>query len=258
MWARIPLLIFGIPALYYLLHLGQLSRLLLIAVVSIAAIREFFNIMDQEGNFSPMPEYLFSLFILSMANFLGSSGLLAGVAGAMTLLMLMIVGKGLQGNGTRRFSIGLFSMIYIPFCLSFFILVGNSVGPLVLFLILLIIWALDTGAYLSGMLIGGPKIAPQISPKKTVAGAVGGTVFVGGATLALSHYQWLAFSQKRLIAFAIAISVIGQAADLFESVLKREAGIKDSGTLMGAHGGILDRIDSVLLIGPVSYFFLLS
>ena len=115
-----------------------------------------------------------------------------------------------------------------------------------------VIWATDIGAYLVGRAVGGPKLAPTISPKKTWSGAIGGAVcamvagFLTGNAMDLSH------SSAVLLGIAGVISVVSQIGDLVESWWKRHFGVKDSGNLIPGHGGILDRIDGVLLASPVA------
>jgi phosphatidate cytidylyltransferase len=117
-------------------------------------------------------------------------------------------------------------------------------------LIFLAVWATDTGALFFGKLIGGPRLAPLLSPKKTWAGSVGGlvsaAVIAGGVGLFL-HTRVLP-----PLVFAIVVSFAGQVGDLFESMVKRRAGRKDSGRLIPGHGGALDRIDSILFAAPVA------
>lgn len=106
------------------------------------------------------------------------------------------------------------------------------------------VWATDTGAYVCGRMIGGPKLIPKVSPNKTWAGAIGGVVWammVGGL-----YAVWSAHSVVGLVACSIALSVIAQAGDLWESWIKRCFGAKDSGALIPGHGGLLDRVDGLL------------
>lgn len=135
---------------------------------------------------------------------------------------------------------------------------GNEHAGLQLVLyILFVVWATDIGAFFSGRIIGGPKLAPAISPGKTWAGLGGGMVaagVVGGLCYIFSPYPsnlWWA------ILLAIIISGFAQAGDLFESWIKRRAGVKDSSTLIPGHGGLLDRVDGLMFTIPV-FAFLVS
>jgi phosphatidate cytidylyltransferase len=129
---------------------------------------------------------------------------------------------------------------------------GNENGRAVVFVLLLVIWAGDIGAYAIGRVIGGPRLAPRISPGKTWSGAIGGlaaSVCVGAiAAVVLGIWQpvWLAALLAGLL------GVVGQAGDLLESALKRHFRVKDSGGLIPGHGGLLDRVDAVLTAAPVA------
>ncbi len=117
-------------------------------------------------------------------------------------------------------------------------------GPQILLGLFLIVWSTDTGALLFGKLIGGAKIAPKLSPGKTWAGTIGGSI-----TAALVFGLYIAvldFGVTKAMAFALAFSVIAHLGDLFESLVKRRFGRKDSGGLIPGHGGALDRVDSLL------------
>lgn len=124
--------------------------------------------------------------------------------------------------------------------------------------LLLVIWATDIGAYVVGRTVGGPRLWPAVSPGKTWSGAIGGLLAAAAvawgaaASLGGGTYAW------RPIVFAITASIIGQAGDLFESRLKRHFGVKDSGTLVPGHGGLLDRLDSVLTAAPAAALLALA
>lgn len=125
-----------------------------------------------------------------------------------------------------------------------------QIGFAGLFFLLGVVWLTDIGAYATGRVIGGPRLAPSISPGKTWAGAIGGLI------LAVAGGAWGAgFMETQpplgAIALAICLSVATQCGDLFESWVKRRFGKKDSGTIVPGHGGILDRIDGLLFAAPV-------
>jgi phosphatidate cytidylyltransferase len=111
----------------------------------------------------------------------------------------------------------------------------------------------DTGAYLGGHLFGRRRLAPRISPGKTVEGLVVGMICsVLGVWLASRYQQWLPGSHALVL--GVGVALVAPVGDLFESFVKRDAGVKDSGTLFGAHGGALDRLDAVLFVAVVSYY----
>jgi phosphatidate cytidylyltransferase len=131
-------------------------------------------------------------------------------------------------------------------------------GSALLLLPLVLAWANDIGAYAVGRALGRRKLLPAVSPGKTVAGAVGGlAVTVLGCWLYVGHVlrPWaeLGLSPLNIVIFGVAISIAAQIGDLAESLLKREAGVKNSSRLFPGHGGVLDRVDSLLFVLPVAY-----
>lgn len=116
-----------------------------------------------------------------------------------------------------------------------------------------ILWTNDSLAYVTGRAFGKTKLMPEVSPGKTWEGFIGGLLFAGAVSVALGHY-WTGLSLQASLVVAVIISVLGTAGDLFESRLKRSAGVKDSGNLMPGHGGLLDRFDGILLSIPIVHF----
>jgi phosphatidate cytidylyltransferase len=118
--------------------------------------------------------------------------------------------------------------------------------------LLLVVWASDIGAYVAGRAIGGPRLAPSVSPGKTWSGAVGGLVaaatvgFAASVILGDGRISW------RPATFAVLVGFVSQAGDLFESHLKRHFGVKDSGSMIPGHGGLLDRVDAMLTAAPAT------
>ena len=127
---------------------------------------------------------------------------------------------------------------------------------LLLLAIFIFIWVNDTGAYLVGSRWGKRRLAPNISPKKSVEGSIGGLLLVLLSAVILRLLLFPELSWLRILLVATVVAVFGTIGDLFESSLKRQAGVKDSGKLIPGHGGILDRIDSLLLAVPAVYLLL--
>jgi phosphatidate cytidylyltransferase len=126
-------------------------------------------------------------------------------------------------------------------------------GPLLLLFVLVLIWASDTVAYFVGRAIGKHPFSPHLSPKKTWEGSIAG--FVGSLLAALAFARWLSVPLPVLLGAAIVGNIAGQAGDLVESAYKRSAGVKDSGALLPGHGGVLDRIDALILAIPVVWYY---
>lgn len=131
----------------------------------------------------------------------------------------------------------------------------ENAGLYVVLYVLFCVWATDIGAYFSGRIIGGPKLAPSLSPNKTWAGLGGGMVaagITGGLCHLFSPYPTTVLSS---IIFGIVLAIAAQGGDLFESWIKRRAGVKDSSTLIPGHGGLLDRVDGLMFSVPLFAMF---
>ena len=144
-------------------------------------------------------------------------------------------------------------MLVIPAAmLSMNVIHGKPDGPEWLLYGLVLVWVADSGAYFSGRRFGRHKLAPAISPGKTLEGLYGGIAAVCLYTILAAFYFALdPVTSASLLLLAVVLTLVSVAGDLFESVLKRERGVKDSGAILPGHGGILDRIDSVLAAMPV-------
>jgi phosphatidate cytidylyltransferase len=143
-----------------------------------------------------------------------------------------------------------FGIAYIAFpALALLFLREQENGLLLALWALATVWVTDIGAYAAGRSIGGPKLAPAVSPNKTWAGLIGGVV----AALILGLLLWRFAGLRLQLAWASPIlAVIAQIGDLYESWLKRQAGVKDSGTLLPGHGGVLDRLDGLVPVAPAA------
>ena len=150
-----------------------------------------------------------------------------------------------------------FGVVYVAVMLSFILMTRNLPdGKFIVWLIFLCSWGCDTCAYCVGMLFGKHKLTPLLSPKKTVEGAAGG--LVGGAAgvfLAGLIFGSGRFSLLIYIPLGIVLSAFSQIGDLSASMIKRHCGVKDYGNLIPGHGGLMDRLDSVLFIMPFTYLF---
>jgi len=127
-------------------------------------------------------------------------------------------------------------------------------GALLVMLLMAVVWGMDTAAYAVGKTWGRHKLCPAISPGKTVEGAIAG--FLAAAGLCVATGYWFGLPVVHGLILGSAIGILGQAGDLFESLLKRRAGVKDSGIIIPGHGGVLDRFDSLLFSAPVAFYYL--
>ena len=135
---------------------------------------------------------------------------------------------------------------------------GGNVGLNrdIIFGIMVLIWVNDTMAYITGSLLGKKKLIENISPNKTITGTLGGIVFCIVASVIISKYFSHRYSLVDWIAIGTIVAVFGTIGDLAESLLKRTAGVKDSGRIMPGHGGLLDRFDSFIFVIPFVFLYL--
>lgn len=175
----------------------------------------------------------------------------AAVLAALTLHVFRANGEGsLTGWGLT-----VAGGCYLGYSMAHFVrLRGGPDGFAWVALAFLSTWITDTGAYLVGRAVGRRRFFPRISPKKTLEGAVGGLVTGVAAVMALGAW-WLGLSAASGLALGVLLTLGATFGDLAESVLKRQVGVKDSGNLIPGHGGMLDRVDSLLFVVPIVYYF---
>ena len=153
----------------------------------------------------------------------------------------------------RKFTPGLFLYILIPFV--FLYMLGLAIPPTYLLMLFCIIWTNDTFAYLGGKVLGRTKLAPAISPGKTWEGTISGILAAGIASYIAARYLLDMEQYSIWFSIGVLVAIFGNLGDLFESKIKRKHNKKDSGTLLPGHGGVLDRMDSLLFAIPIYYIF---
>ena len=179
------------------------------------------------------------------------------------VIFLFVLGIAVLTVATRRplvevlpaAGISASGLILVAFPLSFTIPLhgAGSQGPVLLLFALVVVWVGDSAAYFAGKSIGKHALAPHLSPKKTWEGTIAG--FLGSLIVAPVFAPWMNVPLIHLLAMAALGNIAGQVGDLLESGYKRSAGIKDSGSLLPGHGGVLDRIDALILAIPVVWYY---
>ena len=253
--------IVAVPALFFLIFLGsEWSFALLIGAVIVLASWEYEGLIIRAGEAKRRWEFLLTASLIPALTWSQDHGFLV-VSVALLIMVLVFCelfrirnDRGMPDTGLlARYILGL---IYIPLLMSMFIFIrGLEQGTWWVFFVLAVAFAGDVAAFYTGKFLGRTKLMPAVSPNKTVEGVVG---LVLGGTIAAVGFRFLFFPEMALGHFLIMGffgSMIGQLGDLFESLIKRGSGVKDSGSLLPGHGGVLDRIDCLLFIGPFVYFY---
>jgi phosphatidate cytidylyltransferase len=177
-------------------------------------------------------------------------------ATVLVFAIMLLLRFGRLETVAGQLALLIFGLLYVALLLSHLPWLRElPYGREWIFLVLLIVMAGDSGAYFTGVSIGRRKLYPAISPNKSIEGAVGGLVgsLLGAWLAKLSFFA--ALSTGDVLALGLGLGVLGQFGDLFESMLKRSFGVKDSGRLIPGHGGILDRLDSLLFAFAPAYYY---
>lgn len=236
----------------------------LVSVVAIFAIREYLRIIcgNEEGT---VPQTIkFISYTISMVLVMGAclqSWQIMFLVLALNLMALSVFVLSQFSSMPRVFDLvarQVLGIVYIPVSLALLVFIhGGNQGTLWIIWALIVCFANDTGAFYTGTFLGKHKLAPNISPNKTIEGSLGGMIV---SVLAGFIFSLVFFSDLSLAFFTIPcafmMAIAGQIGDLFESAMKRVNRVKDSGRILPGHGGMLDRIDGVLLATPVLYVFL--
>jgi len=233
---------------------------IIIAIIALLGLRELYSITHKQGY---KPSYIFGTiltlyFIFMSINDVNSlKGFTENIIITFFIIIFFIVQlfKKDYSKVLNEISITIFGSIYLGYMLSFLLKIKDLPnGNYYLISLLIITWSNDIGAYLVGTKFGKNRIYPKISPKKTIEGSIAGVIFSIIGTFSLKN--WLGLPFKELIFLGLIVSIIAQLGDLFESVLKRGSGVKDSGTLISGQGGILDCFDSLIFTAPVFYYYI--
>lgn len=264
---RILVALIGIPLLITVLLKGGFLLLLFVNFVVLVGLFEFYK-MAEIGGKKPDVNlgYIAGLAIPNIIYFVNVDNSTLVLMPIALLIIALIGKKVLQNkveNSSRDIGITLLGVIYVSGLFTHLLLMNYLPnGGKWLLTIQILVWVCDSFAYFVGMGIGR-KIFKQgfssISPKKSIEGSIGGIVFTIGAIYLINKYFSIFgtdISTVIVLLFGLLISIVAQIGDLGESMFKREFKVKDSGKLLGEHGGILDRFDSMLFVVPVVYYLL--
>ncbi|ACL69528.1 phosphatidate cytidylyltransferase [Halothermothrix orenii] len=259
---RVLSAIAGIILFILFVFWGSFPYFLFVSLIAILAAFEYNRLINGDW----YNKYILSFFILLplIYTYLRIEGynLPLGLYLYLILLIFFIINVLIykKDSFTIKTGYNILGFVYIAGGMVFFLLLRNiDIEPFghtkALWLALITTWITDTGAYFIGKFLGNKKLAATISPNKTVEGALGGIISsiiaVFLMTTAIGSFS------PRWVLYALLMSILGITGDLFESTLKRDCNVKDSGNIIPGHGGILDRFDSLLFTVPFTYYFIM-
>lgn len=238
---------------------GALLFASLLAVFSCIGTTEFYRMALPERKTEGWLAALSGAALL-FTPFAGGDRLALTLVGVLflTFALLFLFRIRNISDAAREVACALLAFIYIPFLLMHLVMLRQTpFGVQWLLVIMLIVMTNDSAAYYTGSAFGKTRLYPLVSPKKSVEGALGGLVGSLCGTLVAKYTFFPQLTFVDLFVTALVIGALGQVGDLFESLLKRSFGVKDSGTIFPGHGGVLDRLDSILFAAPVTYYYTL-
>jgi phosphatidate cytidylyltransferase len=256
--SRVLVVVVGLPAVLGLVWLGGWWLWALAAVVGLVALHEFY-VMAR-----PLRPLVLAGYAGLVLTLLGEQlgGTIWMLGGFLTTLAFAFLLKGISETRqslTVAVATTVVGTAWIGFGLAFVLILREipEHGRLAVFTVLLAVFAADTMAYFTGQLIGRHKMAPVLSPGKTWEGLVASTITaILVAFFALYHQDFLTIGESLVLGAVIAVAA--PVGDLFESAVKRDLGVKDSGRLLAGHGGMLDRLDAPLFASVAAYFTILA
>lgn len=237
---------------------GQAAVTAFIAAFVVLAVIESSAQLRAKGT-SPLVVVLIATGVV-----ISGATLRAGHLGQVIGILVLVFGSAVwlmadprRDNAVARIGATMLLGLWLPFLASFSILiVGLDDGRFGLLLVVATTAMADIGAYAVGSLVGRHKIAPRLSPNKSWEGFLGGVVVAGLTGFGLATLLYPEFDDVRAVTVGLACAIAGFGGDLFESMVKRDMGIKDFGSLLPGHGGALDRFDGILAALPVGYVML--
>jgi phosphatidate cytidylyltransferase len=242
-----------VPALYlYTMYLPPQYYLFLITAISTVALAEFYAIAGVDGllKYSGL---FFGAALLTIHFFAREFFAETIFIAAILLMTLRLFLKRNAAGSVREITAAIFGLLYVPGLLSFQLDIIKAGAPL-LVMLYAAVWGSDSMALYVGKSIGKRKLYVEMSPNKTVEGAIGSFVggFIGVMLIRFTLLQTMPL--ETAIMLGIAVSLAAMIGDLVESMFKRDVGVKDSSTIVPGHGGFLDKIDSVTFAGPAFYW----
>ncbi len=266
---------FAVPAIALTLLVLWLGGWLLAALLALAGVlgtREIYDFARRQGitpiawlGYGAAALIPFAVFwAKGSEEHWAEPAIFFGAVWLLAVLVAAMIERGPEGRPLAAVAVTVFGCLYASALLAFLVAIRHGAhseahpraSAELVALPLVLTWICDTCAMAAGTLIGGPKLAPVLSPNKTVAGAIAGTVGALVAAIAIGvplfRRSGVQLDVWQLAALGLAVGLVAQVGDIAESLFKREAGVKDSSLLIPGHGGVLDRLDSLYFVVPVT------
>lgn len=250
-------------AVSLMIFINELVLGIVISIIALMGLTEMYNALGLFKNNIPLSiiGYIASVLILCFSNIINTSDIFLAFTCIYVLVLLVYMVLAHKHTTFADISKSFFSTLYVTLFFSYLILIRKyDKGVFLIWIPIITAWLSDTMAYTFGRLFGKHKLIPEVSPKKTVEGALGGVV---GGVVFMTIYGFVcqnAFNMQvnwiSVLALGALGAILSQFGDLAASWIKREQGIKDYGNLLPGHGGVMDRFDSVLVVAPFVYYFI--
>jgi len=248
----------GIPIVFAFIYCGGIIFCSMMFVISILCVYEYLAISKKynpHAYMSLLMASIFFVFLYFFKNFPVNKVVISAVIMIFILFSIEIFGKN-PNLCIVRISSSFLGAFFIPLSLIHMTYIRDlNCGMELMFFVFVVVWILDTAAYVFGSIFGRHKLAKTISPKKTVEGAMAGIIF-GLLAAVIFRYVFMRniLTTWHSIILGFVIAVIGQFSDLAESIVKRDGSLKDSGKIIPGHGGVFDRFDSYMFVTPIVYY----
>lgn len=246
----------GIPFLIAIIWFGEPWFTLLIAVMAVFGIWEFYKL----ANLSKVQPIIYfgmvwALLLVLSPHCPSRYAIPVLISSAIVISLIWLLFRSSKEQGFSNWAWTMAGILYVGWMLSYWVALRDiEAGKELVFWAMFTTFANDTSAFFIGRALGRHRLAPSISPGKTWEGAIGGILASIVASLILSVIFHLPFNYWQIALLGLVIAIFAQLGDLVESLLKRNTGVKDAGKLVPGHGGILDRIDSLIFTGVIVYY----
>jgi phosphatidate cytidylyltransferase len=261
---RLGVILLGVPCLFLITRRGGIFFLLLVDLIIVLGMREFYALMSAKGYRPYRTLGTFCALALSWYVFQGGAAVSLIITASLLAIMAGELGRRDVTGAVGHIAVTVWGVMYVGWLGSHLVMLrelprsvgaAEDVGARLVLFAAAVTWAGDTFAYLVGVAIGRHKLAPRVSPQKSVEGALGGIVGAAGVGLLATRTFAPFIVPVTGAALGVVAAVAGLVGDLVESLIKRDVGAKDTADVIPGHGGILDRFDSLLFAAPVLYYY---